>query len=75
MTIFLISAFTGNVDDFVAKKASSDVMNIPSSTSTINDCANGSPLFPPPPPPSLSLPPLSGGCLTAIVLLALLVIV
>ena len=45
--MFLISALTGIVDDFVAKKASIEVMNTPSSSGTINDCANGSP----PPPP------------------------
>ena len=69
MTIVLISAFTGIVSDFVAKKASKDVIKMPSSSSTINDCANGSPRLPP--PLSLSL----CGCLTAITLLDVLVCV
>jgi len=58
------------LSDLVAKKTSKEVIKIPSSSSTINDCANGSPPPPPsPPPPS---PPLSG-CLIAITLFDVLV--
>ena len=62
----LISALTGIVDDLVAKKASNEVIKIPSSSSTINDCAND-------PLPLLVKTLYHFSCLTAITLLDVLV--